>query len=212
MYFYKKIALIIVAYSYVFTTRTAYVETLFAPDDRPTTRLIKEINETRHTILAAIYYISDANIIKALIDAHNRRVQVRIISDEQTSNSCYSKVKLLHASGIPVFIPRSPTTPTTPATRAGFIRQRLMHDKFAILDHKIWTGSFNWTVGANVFNYENVVIIHDDSMNHAKFYNRFFAMEKQCVPYTPQVKSLLPWLDLCQAAHAPAYPELLPTL
>lgn len=184
MSFYKNIVLAALC-MHAFFMAGVHVETLFAPDDRPTTRLIKEINETRHRILAAIYYISDPKIIEALILAHRRKVDVRIISDEQTSGTCYSKVKFLLASGIPVLIPAR-----TLPTRAGFVRNRLMHDKFAILDNKIWTGSFNWTVGANVFNYENVVIIHDDPNTHLRFMNRFAEMERRCIPYAPFAKSL----------------------
>jgi mitochondrial cardiolipin hydrolase len=162
------------------------IETFFAPDDRPTTRLIKEINETTDKIFAAIYYISDQKIIDALIHAHNRGVNVRIISDEQTSNTIYSKVGQLLASGIPVFIPKPHVGKVN---WKGFVRHRLMHDKFAILNGKIWTGSFNWTLGANVFNFENVVII-DHEETYKKFLERYFEIERQCSPYQPLQKSL----------------------
>ena len=209
MFFSKKITAIVALCTATPHIWGVHIETLFAPDDRPTNRLIKEINETRSRILAAIYYISDAKIIDALIQAHQRRVEVRIISDEQTSNTCYSKVKYLQAAGIPVFIPRGPSTPPT---RGGFVRHRLMHDKFAILDNKIWTGSFNWTVGANVFNYENVIIIHEDPNTHMKFYNRYYAMEKMCAPYTQAPKSIVPWADTCAEMQEPMHQALLPMI
>lgn len=209
MFFSKKITAFVALCSTSTSIWSVHIETLFAPDDRPTTRLIKEINETRNRILAAIYYISDPKIIDALIQAHQRNVEVRIISDEQTSNTCYSKVKYLQAAGIPVFVPKQfSSTPT----RGGFVRHRLMHDKFAILDHKIWTGSFNWTVGANVFNYENVVIIHEDPNTHLKFYNRYYAIEKMCEPYNPFRKSIVPWADTCAILAEPQHSALLPVV
>ena len=160
------------------------VETLFSPDDKPTNRLIKEIDETKSRILAAIYYISDIKIIEALIRAHNRNVEVRIISDGQTSASRYSKVHLLSSNGIPTFIPKPRTTNQM---SKGFVRHCLMHDKFAVMDDKVWTGSFNWTVGANFFNYENVVIISDAPDTCKKFYDRYWKIEEACLPYTPLV-------------------------
>lgn len=162
---------------------TVTIETLFAPDDRPTARLIKEIDETHDKILAAVYYISDQKIIDALIRAHNRKVEVRIISDAQTSNAFYSKVHQLVTQGIPVFVQNLKKKPAL--SRAPFVRHRLMHDKFAIVNKKIWTGSFNWTIGANTMNFENVVIIDGDDATYKKFFDRFFAIERDCIPYVP---------------------------
>lgn len=175
------------------------VDTLFAPDDRPTTRLIKEIDETSDKILAAIYYLSDQKIIDALIRAHNRKVEVRIISDAVTSTASYSKVHQLMQHGIPVFVPNLKRKPTE--TKAPFFRYPLMHHKFAVFGkkklwpgpanwvsgrRKVWTGSFNWTIGANAMNSENVVIIEEDDTTHATFHDKFYEMERNCIPFIPE--------------------------
>ena len=167
-------------------SQSASIETLFSPDDKPAMRLIKEIDETKDKILAAIYYISHQGIIDALIRAHERNVHVRIISDAQTSHAIYSKVHQLTARGIPVFVHNLKKKSAKPPriTRAGFARYRLMHDKFAVLDQKVWTGSFNWTIGANTMNFENVVIIEDES-TRAKFFNRFFEIQSDSIPFVP---------------------------
>jgi len=180
----KSLLLVTLLASTSFAPCWPIIETLFAPDDRPTTRLIKEIDETYDLVYAAIYYISDQKIIDALIRAHNRKVKVRIISDASTSNAIYSKVHQLVKAGIPVFVQN--IKKKEPTTRAAFMRHKLMHDKFALVNNKVWTGSFNWTIGANTMNYENVVIIGNDLPTYKKFYDRFFAIERQCVPFVPE--------------------------
>lgn len=172
------------------------IETLFAPNDRPTTRLIKEIDETYDILYAAIYYISDQKIIDALIRAHNRKVKVRIISDASTSHAIYSKVHQLVKAGIPVFVQNIKKKEAV--TRAAFVRHKLMHDKFALVNNKVWTGSFNWTIGANTMNYENVIIIGNDLPTYKKYYDRFLAIERECVPFVP-------------APPQPAHIGILPT-
>lgn len=181
---FKKISLFSISLALTSMLPGIAVETLFSPDDKPTNRLIKEIDETKSRILAAIYYISDIKIIEALIRAHKRNVKVRIISDGQTSATRYSKVHLLSSNGIPTFIPKPRTTNQV---SKGFVRHCLMHDKFAVMDDKIWTGSFNWTVGANFFNYENVIIISEAPDTCKKFYDRYWEMERACDPYSPPI-------------------------
>jgi phosphatidylserine/phosphatidylglycerophosphate/cardiolipin synthase-like enzyme len=57
-----------------------------------------------------------------------------------------------------------------------------MHNKFAILDDCLWTGSFNWTRSANTKNQENVVIIYDVEVCE-KFEKQFLILQKRCFPY-----------------------------
>jgi cardiolipin hydrolase len=154
------------------------IQVYFAPDDRPAGYLIKEIEQTTDKIYAAIYYLSDQNITNALIRAHERKVDVRIISDPQTSKTVYSKLKQLYFYGLKVFIPEDYSK------TKGFVRTRLMHHKFAILNGKVWVGSYNWTVGANIFNFEDALVITDPAI-YKIFLNRYLELEKQCIKFVP---------------------------
>ena len=55
-----------------------------------------------------------------------------------------------------------------------------MHNKFAILDQKVWTGSFNWTISANKRNQENVVLL-DEVDVCKKYEKRFEYFKKECI-------------------------------
>jgi phosphatidylserine/phosphatidylglycerophosphate/cardiolipin synthase-like enzyme len=55
-----------------------------------------------------------------------------------------------------------------------------MHNKFALLDNKTWTGSFNWTWSANIKNQENVIFT--DELEVCKKYEKYFEiLKKRCI-------------------------------
>ncbi|WP_322777714.1 phospholipase D-like domain-containing protein, partial [Candidatus Megaera venefica] len=87
-------------------------------------------------------------IIKALIEAKNRGVNVEVILDR--SNFQKKKldiIKLLHKHSIPVYQDNA---------------KGIAHNKIMIIDNKkVITGSFNFTKNADYNNVENVVVLDD---------------------------------------------------
>jgi phosphatidylserine/phosphatidylglycerophosphate/cardiolipin synthase-like enzyme len=67
-------------------------------------------------------------------------------------------------------------TPPLHKKNWGFGREPLMHNKYAIIDHQVWTGSFNWTVSADTKNQENVVLISGEQEVVQKFLHNFEAL------------------------------------
>jgi len=123
----------------------------FSPDDRPTDHLIRYINQAKHRIYAAIYMFTDKNIALALIRAKKeRKVDVQMITDRTSVENKYGKVHMLIKHGIKTFKFQN-------GSKRGARFAPLMHNKFAIIDNKVWTGSFNWTISANKKNQENVL-------------------------------------------------------
>jgi hypothetical protein len=59
----------------------ANYEILFSPQDHVGEELIALINKEKKTIKAAVFCLMHYGIAKALIDAHNRGVEVEIIVD-----------------------------------------------------------------------------------------------------------------------------------
>jgi phosphatidylserine/phosphatidylglycerophosphate/cardiolipin synthase-like enzyme len=83
-------------------------------------------------------------IANALISAHKRGVEVRVVFDKSQS---YSQFAVLKAAGIEV---KNDTN-----------WEGIMHDKVAIIDSRIiLAGSFNWTDTAENNNNENLIVIH----------------------------------------------------
>jgi len=162
-------------------TCTAYVplhgrtRVLFSPDDKPQEHLINFIKKAKNRIYVAIYMFTDKEIAEALIEAKNRGIDVQVISDQTSVNGKYGKMGLISKSGVSAFVFK-PTKKNAPFRWSG----PLMHNKFAIIDDEVWTGSFNWTVAANKRNQENIVCI-DEKDVCSKYLARFEKLKTRSV-------------------------------
>ena len=91
--------------------------------------LVKAIAAARMSIDVAAYSISLNSVRFALINAHDRGVQVRMVME--STNMDRSDPQALIEAGIPI---------------VGDESQGLMHDKFIIIDRsEVWLGSMNFT-------------------------------------------------------------------
>jgi phosphatidylserine/phosphatidylglycerophosphate/cardiolipin synthase-like enzyme len=108
------------------------------------------IARTTKTLDCMVYSITHPDIVAALIEAHNRGVAVRVITDNLQAAGKYSLDEELVAAGIEVRVDNSGGS---------------MHHKDAICDlnetglYAVLTGSFNWTKGAATRNDETAVIL-----------------------------------------------------
>ena len=90
--------------------------------------------------------VSDT-ISDAILDACQRRVKVRVISDDDKSGDRGSDIERLQERGVEVRIDRTDDH---------------MHHKFAIFDHHLLlNGSYNWTRSAANRNQENFLVTGD---------------------------------------------------
>ncbi len=140
---------------------SAGISVYFSPRGGCTKALIRAFNKAEKSIDAAIYAFTSRKIAKALIDAKNRGVKVRVIIDIGTARSKHCMGPLLERAGIPVRYKKG--------SGGG-----LMHNKYAVIDGRtVVTGSFNWTNSAEKRNDENLVVI-TNSPATAKRYERNF--------------------------------------
>jgi phosphatidylserine/phosphatidylglycerophosphate/cardiolipin synthase-like enzyme len=108
------------------------------------TALIALIDSASQSIDAAVYNVSSDTIIQALRRACGRSVRIRLLTEKETS--------------------QNQTYPSCVQVRLDE-NDRLMHDKFAIVDREIvWTGSTNWTSSGIQLDANNAVAIHDASV------------------------------------------------
>lgn len=114
-------------------------------------QLIAAINHTRSSLDVAVYSFTQPDLAAALASAYRRGVRVRVVSDKGQSRYEHSEIPYLRKIGIPVRL------------SMGFRgRHSLMHNKFAVFDGRsVVTGSYNWTISASDYNYENMVFISD---------------------------------------------------
>jgi len=122
-------------------------EAYFSPSDDCVTKITGLLRSARREIDICVFTITDNRISKAIEDAHQRNIKVRIITDDDKSNDLGSDVDRLSQSGIPVRFDRT---------------SYHMHHKYAIFDSgKLLTGSYNWTRSAATSNEENFIITDD---------------------------------------------------
>jgi len=142
------------------------VEVYFSPNGGAEKALVQAIDQAQHRIQAAVYFFTSRTVAKALLQAGKRGVKVSMILDGNDESE-YSKGFYVAKRGIAVRYSRG-------LRRQGKkISYGLMHDKFAVIDgHLVVTGSYNWTVSAERWNYENLLLI--DSASLASRYEQEF--------------------------------------
>ncbi|MBX9830586.1 FAM83 family protein [Candidatus Babeliales bacterium] len=156
----------------------------FSPNDKPGNELIKIIDEAKKKIHAAVYMFTDNKIATALINAKKRKVDVQVVVDKTTTECMYGKAYFLQANGVDVFV-YSPLSSKPTGDNPYQKYPPLMHHKFAIIDKKLWTGSFNWTRSANYRNEENALLLSDQALQ-VQFEERFEMLKQKCVPVGAQ--------------------------
>lgn len=125
--------------------------------------LINHINNAQETIHIASFEFNLTAVAQALINAQNRGVEVRWITDDEHGLDAdeepgRGQFAMLEEAGIPIKDDR---------------RSGLMHNKFWIFDrHTVWTGSTNITENGIFRNNNNVIVV--ESPEVAAMYEREF--------------------------------------
>ena len=126
------------------------IDVYFSPKGGCTNAIAKEIDGAKANILVQAYSFTSAPIAKALVNAHKRGVDVRVILDKSQRTQKYSSADFLQHAGIPTFIDD---------------RHAIAHNKIMIIDGVIViTGSFNFTKSAEEKNAENLLVIWDQGI------------------------------------------------
>jgi len=117
----------------------------FSPKGGCADTIVYWIGRANQSVHVLMYVFTLQNVAEALISAHDRGIEVKIVFDKSQGSS-YSQYVILKAAGIEV---RNDTNP-----------DGIMHNKVAIIDNRIViTGSFNWTNSAENSNNENLIVI-----------------------------------------------------
>ncbi|QOD38811.1 phospholipase D family protein [Candidatus Wolbachia massiliensis] len=134
--------------------------------------MISEINQSEESILVQEYAFTLATVAKALINAKERGVDVKVILDKSQLHSKYSVINELFASGIPVWIDDKP---------------KIAHNKIIIIDNqKVITGSFNLSKTAEKGNAENLLIVKGYPELVQQYVKNWEARKLQSYEYTPE--------------------------
>ncbi len=119
-------------------------ESHFSPGTNCPARIGGMFSAARKSADVCVFTITDDRISNAILDAHDRGIQVRIITDNEKAFDPGSDISRLERGGVSVRVDHSPYH---------------MHHKFALFDEEqLLTGSYNWTRGAAENNQENFII------------------------------------------------------
>jgi phosphatidylserine/phosphatidylglycerophosphate/cardiolipin synthase-like enzyme len=133
----------------------------FSPGDGCLSSILGELGRTRKTADICVFTITDDRITSAIVAAHQRRVAVRIITDNDKQYDFGSDIERLRNAGIALKVDAT---------------EHHMHHKFALLDGvTLLNGSYNWTRSAATFNEENLIVTSDSALV-ASFARQFEAM------------------------------------
>jgi phosphatidylserine/phosphatidylglycerophosphate/cardiolipin synthase-like enzyme len=132
--------------------RAPWIEIYFTNPLAPTAKsetggvdevIAQSIDQARMSVDVAIYSLSSPAIRDALIHAHQRGLQVRMVMESDSMDRDVPKA--VKAAGIPII---------------GDRREGLMHNKFVVIDRsELWTGSLNFTVNGSYDDDNNMVLI-----------------------------------------------------
>ncbi len=132
------------------TSATAVtVKVGFSPEGSAQQLVLNAINSAQSSLRIMAYSFTDPAVMKALIAARQRGVDVRIVidADGNKGKASLAAMNLVTSSGIPL------------RTDGDF---RIQHDKVIIVDNKsVETGSYNYTASAAKNNSENAILIED---------------------------------------------------
>ncbi len=121
----------------------------FSPNGLCEERILYWIGRANRTIHILIYSFSLDSIGNALVDAHRRGIEVKVVFEESWTGGVFEDDKL-RAAGIAV---RTDTN------------SRSMNNKVMIVDGVVVvTGSYDWSETAQIFNNENLIVIKSASI------------------------------------------------
>jgi len=181
------------------------VATCFTPPSGCGTVIANLISRAEKSIYVQAYGFTSGEIAKALINASNRGVKVRVLLDKSNIGAKYSKMRDLRKAGIEVLIDEisgiahnktiiidaSLMSLVLGLNPSPFRRQEASVDqverKFCVSKLRtlqltadgcsVITGSFNFTTSADIRNTENVIMIRDKQVAQRYLQNWFARYE-----------------------------------
>lgn len=134
-----------------FAKNTRY-DLCFSPNGHCERKILHLIHRAHKSLALQSYSFTSSKIANALIDAKQHGVNVRVIADRSLFDPAnrHSRIQSLIHAGIPVWVDH---------------RVNIQHNKVIVADSRwVETGSYNYTVSANRYNAENVLIIDSPTL------------------------------------------------
>jgi mitochondrial cardiolipin hydrolase len=125
----------------------AETEAVFSPESSIKEVLLHEIGSTTSTIEIALNGMTSSDMARALGEAKQRGVKVRIIADSKQAKSKLSQITFLIQKGVIVKV-------------FGSLGRGSMNYRFAVFDgKKVMVGSYDWSESSEKGSYENILFL-----------------------------------------------------
>lgn len=151
------------------------VDSAFSPDGGAEELVLRSIASARKQIRLAAYSFTSAPVVRGLVDARGRGVDVAVLVDYKNNlqEDRYGKgraaLNLLANAGIPV------------RTIASY---PIHHDKYIVIDGvTTQTGSFNYSAAAAKYNSENVLVLWNEPQTAGRFLKHWTSRWNQGTDY-----------------------------
>ena len=152
------------------------LQAAFAPWDNLEVLVCETIASARKQVLVQAYLLTSKKVTWALIDAHRRGIDVRVLLDaEQLGRAAPSMAPMLNTAGIPVWLET---------------KYQNAHNKIIVIDAGrpdavVVTGSFNFTWTAQHKNAENMLIARNNSTLAARYALNWERHRQDAMLYKP---------------------------
>lgn len=138
----KRLLILFLLPTYIFAGE---IDIGFSPRMGSLDLVLKTINAAKNNLCMATYSFTSKPIVKALMLAKSRGVDIKIVSDQHANSGKYTAVRFLANQGFNVRLSQN---------------YAIMHNKFIVIDNQtVETGSFNYSGAAAKKNAENVIVI-----------------------------------------------------
>jgi mitochondrial cardiolipin hydrolase len=126
-------------------------QTLFTSQGSVARTIERLLLEARVSVDAALYRITNPRLARALGQARDRGLRVRLLVDRNKYQETAATRKLLTENSLPF-----------QAIYGRKEKGSKLHHKFAVLDrHIVLTGSYNWTIDSEERNFDHMLVLRD---------------------------------------------------
>ena len=123
------------------------VAAYFSPGESCRNTIVQQLEHATTKLRICVFTISDDRITDAIVQAHRKGVDVRVLTDNDKSLDLGSDIERLAREKISIRMDNT---------------SNHMHHKFMVTDDKtLITGSYNWTVSAARYNHENILLTEE---------------------------------------------------
>ncbi len=142
--------------------------------------LLELMSDTKRCLHIAAFSLTDMRIVDHLKDAHQKGIDVCIITDASNMKQLHNKVQILVNDGVAVWYYKPSLNPHY---KKSGLSEPFMHHKLIVADDFVVTGSANFTKAGQKTNIENITVLRD-RQTIDEYHAEFERLKKYCVQCT----------------------------